>query len=158
MQTIQDELLERMKFTPQQYHRLIIMLNQDYRNINEPIKNIVNNLNLNYINLGLNLSKKLLDLTERQRALKIPQLIEQLIGCNAETTPLLDHIEILFEPALKQDPLRLLQGLSRNRAILVIWNGQVENNYLTYAEPEHPEYHQYPIHDLNILSLTNYAE
>ena len=60
-----------------------------------------------------------------------------------EPLVLLDNIEILFDAALKQDPLRLLQGVSRNRTIVAAWNGTLENRYLTYASPEHPEHRRY---------------
>jgi hypothetical protein len=36
---------------------------------------------------------------------------------------LLDNIELLFDVHLKQDPLRLLQGLSRNKTVVATWNG-----------------------------------
>ncbi len=158
MQTIQEELLSRLASAPQQYHRLIIILNPDSRIVDISKLDIVGKLGLRSINLGLNLSQLLLDLTERQRALKVPQLIDQIIGSIEDKPAILNHIEILFEPSLQQDPLRLLQGLSRNRTILAIWNGQVNNGYLTYATTEHPEYRKYPIRDLNILSLSDYSD
>ena len=55
----------------------------------------------------------------------------------------LDNIEILFDAALRQDPLRLLQGVSRNRTIVAAWNGTLENGYLIYAASEHPEHRRY---------------
>jgi hypothetical protein len=158
MQTFQDELLGRLAIVPQQYHRLIIILNPDSRIANMSKLDIAGKFGLRYINLGLILSQMLLDLTERQRALRMPQLVDQIIGCVEDEPTVLDHIEILFEPSLKQDPLRLLQGLSRNKTILAIWNGQVNNGYLTYATTEHPEYRKYSIRDLNILSLSDYSE
>lgn len=158
MQTFQDELFGRITFAPQQYHRLIIILNPGNRTVDMPMIDVASKLGLSYINLGLDLSQMLLDLTERQRSLKVPQLVDHILGRIEDKPTVLDHIEILFEPGLKQDPLRLLQGLSRNRIILVVWNGQVINGYLTYAMPEHPEYRRYPIGDLNILSLSDYSE
>ena len=122
------------------------------------MKDIASKLGLRYINLGLDLSQMLLELTERQRALKVFQLVDQIVGSIEDKPTLLDHIEILFEPGLKQDPLRLLQGLSRNRTILAVWNGQINNGYLTYAMPEHPEYRRYLASDINIISLSDFSE
>ena len=34
---------------------------------------------------------------------------------------LLDNIEVIFDVALKQDPLRLLQRLSRNKTVVAAW-------------------------------------
>ena len=70
-----------------------------------------------------------------------------------ENTILLDNIEILFDVALKQDPLRLLQGLSRNKTIVVSWNGSIENDFLTYAVPGHPEYRRYPTRGGGLLII-----
>ena len=59
------------------------------------------------INLNLELSRRMLDLTESQRALRLPGLLDDVVGRD-EPLVLLDNIEILFDAALKQDPLRLL--------------------------------------------------
>ncbi len=64
---------------------------------------------------------------------------------------LLDNIEILFDVAFKQDPLRLLQRLSRNRTVVASWNGTVDDGYLVYATPEHPEYRRYPARELVLV-------
>ena len=158
MQTIQDELLNRISIAPQQYNRLIILLNPVSQIVDMSKLDIVGKLGLRYINLGLELSQMLLDLTERQRVLKVPQLVDHIIGSIEDNPAILDHIEILFEPSLQQDPLRLLQGLSRNKTIPAIWNGQVNNGYLTYASADHPEYRKYPIRELNILPLSDYSD
>jgi hypothetical protein len=158
MSTVQEELLGRIALAPVQYHRLIIILNSNNQPIEKKLMDMAGKLELRYINLGLELSQMLLDLTERQRALRLPQLVNQVIGSADENPVFLNHIEILFQPDLKQDPLRLLQGVSRSRIIIAAWNGQIHNGYLTYAAPEHPEYHRYPMQDLNILSLSDYSE
>ena len=36
---------------------------------------------------------------------------------------LVDNLELLFSPDLAQDPLRLLQGLARNRTVVASWPG-----------------------------------
>ena len=64
---------------------------------------------------------------------------------------LLDNTEILFDPALQQDPLRLLQHASRNRTIVASWNGTVDDRYLSYADPGHSEYRRYPTAGLVIV-------
>ena len=62
------------------------------------------------------------------------------------------NIEILFDVSLKQDPLRLLQGLSRNKTVVAAWNGSIVDNSLTYAAPAHPEYRRYPARDFLVAS------
>ena len=50
-----------------------------------------------------------------------------------------NNIELLFATELAQDPLKLLQSLSRNRTIVAAWPGNFDGAALTYAEPGHPE-------------------
>lgn len=61
----------------------------------------------------------------------------------AKETALLDHLEILFERSLEQDALRLLQGLSHSRTVVVVWSGVLEGGSLIYAVPGHPEHRCY---------------
>lgn len=158
MPSIKDEISNRLFHSPHQYHRFTIILNPDRQSIGPDIKNVLEDLGIVYINLGLSLSQLLLELTERQRSLRLVNLIDQVLSSYEGMPVLLDHIEVLFTPQLNQDPLRLLQGLSRNRDILAVWNGHIDKGFLTYASPDHPEYRRYPIQDLTILSLSDYLD
>ena len=53
---------------------------------------------------------------------------------------------------LKQDPLKLLQGISRNKTVVAAWNGTIVDDYFTYAAPGHPEYRRYPMRDFLVVS------
>ena len=92
----------------------------------------------------------------KQRILKLPGLIADIIK---EVRPIvfLDNIEILFDKSLKQDPLKLLQGLSRNHLIVASWNGKYKKNRLIYAAPDHPEYRVYDSKDTMIVSMDKTA-
>lgn len=105
------------------------------------------------LNVNLDLSRRMLDLTERQRQLQLPRLLGEIVSGVEGDLVLLDNIEILFDVALKQDPLRLLQNLSRNKTIVVAWNGSVSNGHMIYAMPDHSEYRRYPIRDFLVASL-----
>src|SRR5262249_62434896 len=100
-------------------------------------------------NLNLELSRLLLDLTVRQRALHVPRLLEEIVQAQGGEVTLLDNIELLFDVHLKQDPLRCLQGLSRHRTVVAAWPdsfgpGERPPGVLAYAEPGHPELRRYP--------------
>lgn len=97
------------------------------------------------VNVNRELSRRLLDLTERQRTLRLPRLLHEIVDAAHADVMLLDNLEVLFDVALKQDPLRLLQGLSRGRTLVASWNGAHDGRYMTYATPEHPEYRRYPV-------------
>jgi len=103
-------------------------------------------------NVNLELSQRMLDLTERQRSLRVLRFLEEITGQTDREIVVLDNLEILFDVALKLDPLRLLQGLSRHRTVVAAWNGSIEGDYITYAVPGHPEYRRYPIRDFLVAS------
>ena len=99
------------------------------------------------VNVNLHLSRRLLDLSERARATRVPRILDEVVTAearNAETV-LLDNTELLFDRSLRQEPLQLLQQLARNRTVVASWLGAVTGGTLTYAEVEHPEYRTYAL-------------
>ena len=106
------------------------------------------------INVSLELSKRMLDLTERQRILHIFRLLDEITDSVANEIILLDNLEILFDVTLRQNPLQLLKNLSRNHTVITAWNGSVENGYLTDAAPRHPEHRRYQMQDFLMIDLT----
>ena len=107
------------------------------------------------LNLNLELSSQMLPLTTRQRALKVHSIMASLVDALPQEPLLLTHTHILFEPTLRQDPLKLLQTLSRRKTIIAVWEGQVEDRYLTYARPDHPEHRHYSTSDLVLLDFAS---
>jgi hypothetical protein len=111
-------------------------------------------LDVPIVNVNLEISKRLLELTVRQRALQVAQLLDDILHEIDSDVVLLDNVEILFDQSLQQDPLRLLQGLSRNRTIAAAWNGEIRENLLVYGAPGHPEYRRYAAKDCLTVSVT----
>ncbi len=94
----------------------------------------------------------MLELTERQRALQLPRLLSEMVNAAHGDVILLDNIEVLFDVSLKQDPLRLLQGLSRKKTVVAAWSGSIDGDRIVYATPDHPEFRRYPIRDFLVVS------
>jgi hypothetical protein len=111
------------------------------------------------MNVNLELSKLLLSLTQKQRKLKLGSVLEQAIAdFVAHDAPIgefvfLDHLDILFEPALESNPLALLQRVSRSRVVVAVWHGIVEDGVLTYAQPNHPAFRRNPATDFLAFQL-----
>lgn len=95
------------------------------------------------LNVNLRLSERLLELTHRQRASRVASILDDIVRAEKSDVVLLDNIELLFAEELAQDPLRLLQSLSRNRTIVAAWPGSFNAAYLSYAQPGHPEARRY---------------
>lgn len=137
------------------YHRLILMVSPAGSGKTSSLQEVSASASAPLINVNLELSRRMLDLTERQRALQLPRLLGGIVyGATGEVV-LLDNIEILFDVHPKQDPLRLLQGLSRNKTVVAAWNGSIVDGHMTYAVPDHPEYRRYPIRDLIIVTASD---
>jgi len=154
------ELLDQVNVL---YHRLILVVASAGCGKTSALQELSGLTSAPLVNVNLELSRRMLDLTERQRALQLPRLLGEIVpACRdghgvgrGEATGelvLLDNIEILFDVYLKQDPLRLLQGLSRNKTVVAAWNGSIVDGHMTYAVPDHPEYRRYPIRDFLVAS------
>ena len=150
--TFFDQLVEKIKEASSLYNRLVLVVAPSGSGKTSVLREAQNSLGAPLLNINLEISRRMLELTNRQRALQVPRLLEDLLRAAASDMVFLDNIEILFEVSLKQDPLRLLQGISRNRTIIAAWNGEIKDNYLIYATPEHPEYKRYPTQDLLIVT------
>jgi hypothetical protein len=104
------------------------------------------------VNLNLALAEQLLELSAKQRALRVARIVDDIVQKQMCDTVLLDNIEMLFHPDLRQDPLRLLQSLSRNRTIVAAWRGAQVGSSLTYASPDHLEFRR--CDDLSAIIIT----
>ena len=125
------------------YHRLVLVVGRGGSGKTATLRTVAAHVGTPVLNLNLELSRRLLDLTARQRLLEVPRVLDDLVGRDRPLV-LIDNTELLFDPTFRQDPLALLQGASRNRTIVAAWNGTLGNGFLSYAEPGHPEYRRYP--------------
>ncbi len=148
-----EEIIDKINQAHELYHRLVLVVGPSGSGKTSLLQEVSKQTGFRYINLNLELSRVLLELTERQRIIRLPLLVDEIIGKPVDQVVLIDNIEILFEVSLKQDPLRLLQQISRNPTVVATWNGTIAGGYLTYAATNHPEYRRYPAHDLLVVTL-----
>jgi len=147
-----DKIMRKVKQLDELYHRLMLVIAPSGAGKTTALRDVQDRTGAPLVNVNLELSRLMLDLTQRQRSLQLPRLLREIVDQDAGKMSLLDNIELLFDVGLKQDPLRLLQGLSRNKAVIASWNGAIIGGFLTYAEPAHPEFRRYPIHDFLVTS------
>lgn len=107
------------------------------------------------VNAGKEVSERLLSLTVRQRRLKAEEVVAGALDATSQRELCLDNTEVLFDPALAVDPVNLLLNLSRNRVLIMAWNGHLENGSLVYAYPEHPEYFKGPAHGFPVVTVAD---
>jgi hypothetical protein len=107
------------------------------------LQSVAQKVGCQLVNVNLELSKRMLVLTRTQRSRQVERLLKDVIAVVSGDVVLLDNLELLFDPSLEVEPLRLLQVVSRNRTIVAAWNGRYRDGTLTYADPGHPEFVQY---------------
>ena len=147
-----DRVIRRIGQAAELYHRLVMLVAPAGAGKTAALQDVHERTAAPLVNVNLELSRRMLDLTERQRALQLPRLLAEIVGASAADVVLLDNVEVLFDVSLKQDPLRLLQGLSRNKTVVAAWSGTIDGEYMVYATPDHPEYKRYPLRDFLVVN------
>ena len=149
---VQDKIKRSLQAAEGLYYRLVLLVGETCSGKTGILRDVAGDLGAEVININLALSFELLELTAKQRALRLPGILDHVID-KTRPTVVLDNIEILFDKHLKQDPLRLLQGISRNCSVLTSWNGTTAGDKLIYAETGHPEYRSYDLADTLIVNM-----
>ncbi len=147
-----DRIVRQAEQASGLYFRLILVVGPAGSGKTVALQEVQTCMSAPLVNVNLELSRRMLDMTERRRALQVTRLLEEIAGEAGGNVVLLDNVEILFDVSLQQDPLRLLQGISRNRTVVASWNGSLDNGHMTYAMPGHPEYRRYPVRDFLVVA------
>lgn len=145
-----EELLPALR---SQYHRLLLVAGPIGSGKTPLLKAFCTQYGIAYVNVNLALSERLLELTDKQRPLRVRRLLADIIDEQGTEVIALDNLELLFDPALQQDPLACLQGLSRNKTLIAAWGGNYDAGVLTYAESGHPEYRRYERPEVLVIAL-----
>ena len=154
-----DRLADRIESKINQaaalYYRLVLVVGPSGAGKTPALRAVSDRTGVPLTNVGLELSRRMLDLTARRRTLRLPHLLREIVQNDVEpqATALLDNTEVLFCADLGQDPLRLLQGLSRNRTIVAAWNGTITDGMLLYASPGHAEHRHYRVSEFLAVGL-----
>lgn len=151
-QPVQDQIIRSIQAAKNLYYRLVLLVGPSGSGKTGILTDVAKDLDTKVVNINLEVSALLLELTQKQRSLRLPQIIDQIIS-GEKSVMVLDNTELIFDDSLQQEPLRLFQGISRNKTILVSWNGHISNNKLIYAEPGHPEYKSYNLNDLIYVNM-----
>src|SRR5690554_6431741 len=127
--TVVDRVIEKANQALTMYHRLVLAVGSSGVGKTNVLKEVSSRVAAPLVNVNLELSRRMLDLTERQRLLELPRILSEIVDAVASNHDivLLDNIEILFYASLKRDPLGLLQQLSRYKTVVAAWNGRIDD-------------------------------
>jgi len=153
---IHDKIKRSLHAADGLYHRLVLLVGDAGSGKTAALRDVANDFGTSVININLALSCELLELTAKQRSLRLQGILDQIVG-RVQSPVVLDNLEILFDNDLRQDPLRLLQGISRNRSVVASWSGKSSAGRLFYAEASHPEYRCYDHVDALFVSMDGTA-
>ncbi|MDY0176983.1 MAG: BREX-3 system P-loop-containing protein BrxF [Lentisphaeria bacterium] len=155
-----DKILATVELAKKQYYQLVLLVGSSGSGKTRALQAIGQRSGASSINLSLELSQRMLELSEGQCTAQLPELLDDIISRQDGDLLLLDNIELLFQPSLKHDPLYRLQQLSRNKTLLAAWSGEIRGaqaqgspRHLYYASAAHPEYRRYKVQDFLALSL-----
>ena len=146
-----DEALPRLH---QAYYRLALIVGKPGTSKTELLRALKEKTGYPLINVNLEVSQRLLDYTIAERPRLVPRLLGDVFKEVNSRVVLLDNLELLFDASLKLNPLQILQSLSRNVTLVASWSGAFADSTLTYAEPWHAEYRQYPLGTQDCLVFT----
>lgn len=136
-----------------QYHRLVILASPAGRGKTATLQAVSKATGCPLVNVNLELSRRMLDLSRSQRPRQVERLLKEVITAMPGDLVLLDNLEILFDTNLEVEPLRLLQATSRTRTVVASWSGTFVNGTLTYAEPGHPEFAQFKQAEAVVITM-----
>src|SRR6266540_5505605 len=98
-----DQIARKIQEVSELYYRLVIVAAPSRSGKTAALQQVSERTGYPRINVNLELSRRLLNLTERQRALQVPRLLRELVEAASPDVVLLDNIEILFDVNLKLD-------------------------------------------------------
>ena len=150
-----DGLIDQLQAFPELYrHRLIVVVQGITDDDRFSLNHFARGHDLQYININLELSRRLLEVPQQQWPTKVFRLLsDEIVGRSSASAVALEHIEVLFDPALQVNPVDCLLQLARYRLVIARWKGTCDDRHLVYAEPGHPEFCQHPTEDIQVLSL-----
>lgn len=156
--SIVANLEEAIQQASTQYYRLVVLAGIAGSGKTAALQSIAQKSGCPIVNVNLEMSKKMLELTKSQRSRQIEPLLKNIISTAPGDVVLLDNLEILFDTALEVEPLRLLQVASRNRTVVASWSGTYNGGILTYAAPGHPEFVQFKQVDAVVVAVGQPAQ
>jgi len=152
---MKTKIIEEIIKSKELFNRLILIVGQCNCGKTSLIREIGEELNLVIINVNLELSRSLLNMSNKERMMHAQTVFNTIIEKNSIQggVVLLDNLEILFDCALKIDPIKVLIDLSRYYCVVATLNGNLEDESIIYGQIGHKEYRKYSAKELLIFHM-----
>lgn len=148
-----DKIYQAVVQAGGRYQQLVVLVGLSSAEQTSLLHNVGQRFGWPCVNLNLDLSYRLLELSKHKRRLRAGQIVMEICEQIEGEVRLLDNIEMMFDLSLQLNPLQLLQSMARNRTLVVSWPGKVSDGQLLYANADHPEYCCYSADNLLVVNL-----
>jgi hypothetical protein len=139
-----DRLDAAVASASDRHTRLVLVVGTPDSDISVALHQLAAKSGCSVVNVGLELARTLLEVPQRRRPVAAADAAADIFrGDTPDGLQFLDHIEVLFQPELRLDPLKIMQDAARNRVVVGVWPGEWTGTSLRYAVPSHAEFREY---------------
>lgn len=135
------------------YYPCCVLIHPDVRRLQQVAESLRAWYPWPVLSIGAALSGALLAIAPPQRPRAAHTALADAVRPHAPGPLLCTELDLLFEPSLALDPLRLLRDTSRLATLVVLWPGSLQGEGLTYAVPAHAHYRAWGRTDLSAESI-----
>lgn len=134
--------------------KLILLVGPSRSGKTQLLRQLGANLNLEPLNIGLELGRRLAATPNNKRGFSAGELLREIADKErTEDRLLLDNLELLFEPGLQINPLDLVRRLAHSKRVVAVWPGELRGDRLVYADMSHPEHRDYSRDGVVVLEI-----
>ena len=105
------------------------------------------------VSVGSELGALLLGVCASDRPRVVQRWARDRLGPPSHGPRLCNRLDLLFEPTLALDPLRMLRQAGRSAGIIAMWPGSYADGVLAYAMPEHANYRTWSRPEVAVVML-----
>jgi predicted alpha/beta hydrolase len=134
-------------------HTCLLLMSIEIRRLEEEANGLLKTYGWPRLSVGQELGAALLAVAPRHRPRAADQWPRTCLRGMVPGPVLCTETDLLFEPALKLDPLRLMRDVSKVTRLVVAWPGSYADDVLAYAAPEHSHYRTWRRPEVSIVVL-----
>ena len=136
-------------------HTCLLLVHPEVRRLEDVADELSSGYGWPHLPVGRALSAALLAGPPGRRPSEARRWTKARLGEMAPGPVLCTGIDLLFEPGLELDPLRLLCDAGRLTRLVVAWPGDYQDGILSYAVPAHGHYRTWRRPDVAIAVVTS---
>ena len=122
------------------FYPCLLLVHPEIERLQSAVHQLVRHYQWPKVSIGRLLAEYILAVSPRERSRKIQRFFGEIVDPFAPGPIICTDIDLLFEPSLSIDPLRLLQQASRTVELVVLWPGTFQDGCLAYSVAEHGHY------------------